>query len=270
MGIKFIKKLYTTTFQKIVIEDYLDLKSINRVAIKNNITTRQVINILNDNSISHCIKRKIYLDEDYFNKIDDQIIGPDVMYWLGFITADGNVMNKQETKSYFLTIKLSLKDIVHLQKIQNCLKSNAKIKIINTQKDLARCVIVFNSKYLVNSLKKYNIIPNKKKIYEFPSILIHHKFINSFIRGYFDGDGSVSIKNNSLRLNFYGTQNCIDNLSKIISYNCKLSIHNMYNNKNLKCIEYSGKEAVVLIKWLYNDANVYLNRKYNLINDFIK
>lgn len=116
VGTKWIRKKFDNYFQNLVINDYKVLGSIRKTALKNSITTRQVINILNDNNISHIVKRKIELDEFYFDKNDDEKIGNDVMYWAGFIAADGNVMNKDESRSYFLTIKLAKKDRKHLQK----------------------------------------------------------------------------------------------------------------------------------------------------------
>jgi len=56
-AMKYVKKIYDQLFQNKIIKEYNLLKSIRRVAINNNITTRQVINILNDNQISHNTNR---------------------------------------------------------------------------------------------------------------------------------------------------------------------------------------------------------------------
>lgn len=274
MGTKFTKKIYTIDFQKQIITDYLDIKSIKNVAIKYKITTRQVINILNDNNIPHNKKRKIILHELYFDKNDNQDIGSDVMYWAGFIAADGNIINNTETRNYFLTIRLSQKDKKHLEKFKQCINTNAKIidKIHNKLfrdnkywKETYSSEIVLNSKYIVNSLYKYNITPNKSKTYTFPIKLGSHKFINSFIRGYFDGDGSVYIRNQRLRINFYGTYDCLYNISKIISNNNNISLHTPFKNRSIYNLEYNGKDANILSKWLYDNANMYLDRKYDLV-----
>lgn len=279
MGKKYEKQIYNLDFEKQITEDYLALKSIRKVASKAKISTRQVINILDKHNIAHNVVRKIKMDEMYFDKNDDNTIGNDVMYWAGFIAADGNVMNKSETRSYFLTIKLAQKDRNHLQKFQQCIKTTALIKdqthasfyrLGKFWKETYSSTIVLNSKYLVNSLSKYNIIPNKTKTYQFPQTLKKHKFINSFIRGYLDGDGSISFKNNSLRVNFYGTQDCLTNISEIIADNCKLNLHKPFKNRSIYCIEYNGNNAINLSKWLYKNQKTYLSRKYNLIKDIIK
>lgn len=278
MTIKFTKKTYSHDQQKQIINDYQILQSIEKVSIKHNLTTRQIINILNDNNIPHNNKRKVLLDECYFDKNDNKNIGADVMYWAGFIAADGNIINNSKIRNYALRIKLATKDKNHLQKFKKCINTTAKIidlvckETINSNKcwkEAFSSYIVLYSKHLVSSLYKYNIVPNKSKIYEFPITLNNHKFINSFIRGYFDGDGSISFKDKRLRINFYGTQNCLNNIAKIINNNCEISLHNSFKNRTIYNLEYNGKEAVILAKWLYKDCNIYLDRKYNLIKEII-
>jgi len=279
VGTKHIKKTYNKEFQKIIIKNYYDLQSIKKVSHKNNITTRQVINILNDNLVSHDIKRIINLDEKFFDKHSDDIIGQDVMYWAGFIAADGNIMNKQESRSYFLTVNLSIKDKHHLYKLQQSLKSNAKIKTHISKggfragkqfKDTENCKIVFNSKYLVNSLYKYNIIPAKSKTYNITDLVKNHKYVNHFIRGMLDGDGSISFSNNKyVRVSFYGTQECLENISNIILDQCNISKKAISKNRTIFATQYSGKSAILLLKWLYKDANIFLDRKYEKIKNII-
>jgi len=279
MGIKFEKKIYDESFEKEVVKKYIEVQSIKKTSYEFEISTRQITNILDKHSIAHNITRKIQMNEEYFDKNDDEIIGNDVMYWAGFIAADGNVMNNSNTRSYFLTIKLSKKDKNHLEQFRKCIQTNATIKdkthpskyyLDRYWKKTYSSTIVLNSKYLVNSLTKYNIIPNKTKIYEFPQILKEHKFVNSFIRGYLDGDGSISFKNESLRINFYGTQNCLTNISEVITNECGISIHSPFKNRTIYSLEYNSQDAVLLAKWLYKKQNIYLERKFKLIENLIK
>ncbi|SRR5258708_9629994 len=222
------------------------------------------------------IGRKITFEETYFDGYNN----PDVLYWIGFIAADGNVMNKRESRSYFLTINLKVDDFSHLDKFKNALKSNVKItkhvskggfRANKQWKDSETCRIVLNSKYLVNSLEKFNIVPAKSHIYDFPIILYNNDNINSFIRGYFDGDGCVSFRKNRLRLNFYGTSNFLVKIGEIIAENCNISMHRPFKNRTIYNLEYNGKEAVILVKWLYQNVNekTILNRKYELIKDIL-
>lgn len=268
MGTKYIKKKFDKQFQEAVIKDYQTIKSIRKVSFKNKITTRQVVNILNDNKINHSKVRKTTLDEDYFNKYN---INSDVMYWAGFLAADGNVINNPFSRTYFATVHLSEKDINHILKLKNCLKATSKIThcfsnggIINQKqiKPTKTCKISFFSKKLVESLIFFNIAPAKSKIYNIPKNLYNHKFINHFIRGYLDGDGSISFKNKYLRLTFYGTKNCLNSISYIIQQNCNINPKAISKNRTIFATEYSGKQAELVIKYLYKDCNIYLDRKY--------
>jgi hypothetical protein len=278
MGTKHIKKIFDQDFQNKVIKKYLDLKSIKKVSNIFNITTRQVVNILNDNNIEHLKRRRTLLDESYFDKYNDDYIGAEVMYWAGFIAADGNVMNKSSSRSYNMTVNLSIKDINHLEKLKNSLKSTSKLRIYNNKggvrfnkifKDTTGCSISFASKYLVNSLEKFNIIPAKSKIYSITKCLYNHKFINHFIRGYMDGDGGVLFNDKYKRVYFYGTKECLNGISEIILKSCNIIKKAVSNNRSIYSIQYNGKDAINLVKWMYKDSSIYLERKYNCIRGLL-
>jgi hypothetical protein len=278
MGTKHIKKYFTKELQEQVVSDYLIIKSIKKLSVKYKITTRQITNILNDNNIEHKKIRKTSLDETYFDNHNDDVIGPNVMYWAGFIASDGNVMNKTESRSYSMTVRLSVKDIDHLYKLQNSLKSTAKIRthknktgfILNKPcKETESCVVSFSSKYLVNSLQYFNIVPAKSKIYDIPKYLYTHRFINHLIRGYMDGDGCVMFHNKYKRISFYGTKECLESISEIIWQNCHINKRAVSKNRTIYSTQYNGNDAITLLKWIYKGANIYLDRKHELIQHII-
>jgi hypothetical protein len=280
MGQKWIKKIYSQDFQDNIVRDYLAPLSIEKISQKYSITTRQVIRIPDDNQISHKPTRKVKLDEQYFDRYNNPTYASEILYWAGFIAADGNVMNKSSSRSYFLTVRLERGDENHLIKLRTCLSSDAKIKQeINKGgircgkiwKDSLDSVIVFHSKYLVNSLTTFNIIPAKSLIYTFPETITNSPYISDFIRGYLDGDGSISFKKEYLRINFYGTLSCLTRIGQIINQNCDISLHIPFKNRTIYDLEYNGKEAVLLIHWLYKNhtTNTYLDRKYDLIKYLI-
>lgn len=104
-------------------------------------------------------------------------------YWAGFLAADGNVDSKNRVR-----IMLKYDDIGHLVKFANFLESTHKIQSNTTTYD--RCAFEFTSKNIVEKLYSlYNIVPNKSLILLPPNSL--GSYIVDFIRGYFDGDGSL-------------------------------------------------------------------------------
>ena len=63
------------------------------------------------------VSRKYNFDENFFDKIDTE----EKAYWLGFIYADGAIFKRT------LSIRLSTKDIHHLEKFKKILNTDAAI-----------------------------------------------------------------------------------------------------------------------------------------------
>ena len=128
-------------------------------------------------------KKKFKCNENFFEVIDTE----EKAYWLGFLYADGCV---QQKGNYYTTkIDLATIDRNHIEKFKKSLDSNHNI---NDYKDHSK--IVIGSKKMFNDLNNKGCVPKKTLILEFPTIeqvpehLVHH-----FIRGYFDGDGTINI-----------------------------------------------------------------------------
>jgi len=83
-----------------------------------------------------------------------------------------------------------------------------------------------------------------------------------FIRGYFEGDGSVCLKNGSIpRVNI--TSNSSDMLNSIFS---KLGYGNIYNNQ---WQANAGSDAIKFLQFIYKDnLHLTLDRKFELFSKF--
>lgn len=133
-------------------------------------------------------RRKYQLDECYFDEIDT----PNKAYILGFLCADGT--NNRDKGTVSMTLEEGDFDI--LEKIRKEIKSERELEFLDysnkhdfgyTYKNQYR-LLLFSS-HICDSLINLGVVPNKSLILEFPEIkedLLHH-----FIRGVFDGDGSV-------------------------------------------------------------------------------
>lgn len=126
--------------------------------------------------------KKYSYNENYFKNIDTE----EKAYWLGFIAADGSI-----GKTCGLEISLSYKDIDHLYKFANNI--GAEIDMVSTRmvKQYKVCRIFINNKKIINDLSKYGIIQNKGYNLDFPDFL-NDDMLKYYLRGYFDGDGSIS------------------------------------------------------------------------------
>lgn len=132
--------------------------------------------------------RRYYCNFDYFEKIDTV----NKAYFLGFIAADGCVYRRKkgEKAQGLLSICINADDIEIIEKFKEDIGSNQPI-IIGKQRGNIQptATLAISSNKLVDDLARYGIIPRKTWVYTpegVPENLIHH-----FIRGYFDGDGSV-------------------------------------------------------------------------------
>lgn len=210
---------------------------------------------------------------DFFNVIDTE----EKAYWLGFIFADGyisysekNMKKGQLATTYCTGIKLKWSDREHLKKFNKAISGNYKVfKEINhpdgfrKQTTEAAKILVY-SQQMYNDLNKYF---DRDKTYtaKFPDI--SENLIRHFIRGYFDGDGCLSLIDDKIYIKFLGAskdfheglKEILKNNNFIFTSNSKINLHGteMYYiliNRNL--------EKIKFLDWIYQDCNIYLDRKY--------
>ena len=220
--------------------------------------------------------KNITFNEDYFEKIDSE----DKSYFLGFIAADGCIIHRSKNCKV-LIININKKDIDILNKFKTIINYSGEINICMNRFNM--CVMYFHSFKLVNDLSKYNIISNKTKVLKFPELpknLIHH-----FMRGYFDGDGCVSIHIDKRRDNEKdkGTGNInivsgsLDFIKKYVDIFVEIAkvkrnkIRDRKTNGKYFVIDWGGLTDVENIYYfLYKDANIYLERKKKKFDEVIK
>jgi intein-encoded DNA endonuclease-like protein len=102
-------------------------------------------------------------------------------------------------------------------------------------------------------------------------IWLEHKLISHFIRGYFDGDGCISIneKTNTFQVQFIGTESLLTSINGILVMNCdinlaKLGLNHKNNSNNIRTLGYGGRHNIKKIyDYLYNEAHIYMLRKKN-------
>lgn len=191
-------------------------------------------------------------------------------YWAGFLAADGCVDSKNRIR-----VMLKYDDITHLEKFRDILESTHTISS-NTDK-YNRCSLEFTNPYIREILElNYNIIPNKTDKLQLPSIPL--KYMRHYIRGYFDGDGSIceSYSNkNSVTASLYATF-CSGSLEfskalfKYLQEYLGLGGHYQeFNTANKWQLKYNTNDAKILLKYMYENSNVYLDRKYALYHRIV-
>jgi hypothetical protein len=197
-------------------------------------------------------KRKYKVKEDFFIKINTE----EKAYLLGFLYADGSV-NKNKNSFKLCVHK---KDIDILYKLKELLYFNKGPKICI---DREYRYIDVSSKQLKKDLIKHGCTPCKTFTITLPNI--NKKLFHHFIRGIYDGDGCISTSNNRIRVCLTGYTNFLQEIKEQFeNINIKSFIYNYKNKKNVSNLIVSKKsECYKILKLLYIDSNIYLNRKYN-------
>jgi transposase-like protein len=257
---------------------YRQLGSLSAVAKEIGCTKEGVRLVMKRNGFD--IKRQIIYNANYnlFKEENEQSL-----YWAGFIAADGCVKQRKTNCSdrFELQIALSSKDHKHLEKFKNDIQYDGPIrksisknsKINPLWNDTESCEIQITSKEIFDDLSKYNIVPRKSLIYTFPEWLITHPLINHFMRGYFDGDGSWYLqkylqKKQQLMFSLRGTPEFLTTYRTILERECGLQRRDklIRINSGIGVLEYGGNGITSKIaSFLYKDASIYLDRKYNMV-----
>lgn len=218
-------------------------------------------------------------NKDYFSVIDTH----DKAYWLGFLYADGCITrfyNKDHSvRSMSLEITLCEQDRKHLEKFNNCLESNISIKERHSKignKIYNSFRLTINNTKLCNDLIDLKCTPNKTYSIQFPTFdIVPYIFMRDFIRGYFDGDGCLSItqyyNKPHMVANITGME---DMLSSISSFLFSEKIINKYpaihKNKRSKAVEifFYGNDMYYFLDYIYSDSVLHLDRKYQKFIDY--
>lgn len=212
------------------------------------------------NTIGSQGARKHHYNEAYFETIDTQ----DKAYWLGFIYADGCVYKGSDNHSYRLQINLKESDKSHLEKFQKALGSCYKIGHSNKTQSVS---LKINSTKLCTDLINHGVVCNKSLIIKPPKIA--NEFIPHFIRGLFDGDGSISWVRGRIPHASVATGS-IELAEWLRKYMPNFNIYIYKRKHDLFSIESQSREIVRNFHaMIYQNANTFLERKYIKFNDIV-
>jgi intein-encoded DNA endonuclease-like protein len=241
--------------------------------------SKQTINaLLKKNSIeirdgSHA-QQKYQIDENIFEIIDSQ----EKAYWLGMLTGDGWITNKNE-----FGLSLQQLDKKYIYNFKDFLKSNHPIlrKVNGLKKDATESIsyeVRITNKKIVSDLKKYGFTANKTHYIKFPNI--DSKFLSSYILGLVDSDGSFCLKSHYknkeiklLNFSFIGPTEFVEIFQSILISKCNISKTKLGTQKNtdfIRVVEYGGyKNIYKIVKFLYNDSSIWMERKKSIAINYL-
>jgi len=215
--------------------------------------------------------RKYPLDEHFFDTIDTE----EKAYFLGFVFADGFVSLKQH--NFLFGIEIHEKDIEVLKNLKRALKSKSPI---STNKDRCSIRLRVYSKTLVKQLIKKGCVENKSLVLKFPHYsVIPKKLLNHFMRGYFDGDGSIRShqekkypnRRPQITVSICSSEKFCKRYQNILCSMTTLNKTKLYRRSNIMEVIYCGIHNIEKIyDFLYKDANIFLKRKKQRFEKYIQ
>ncbi len=198
--------------------------------------------------------RLYHLKEDAFDELT-----PEACYWWGFVYADGN-LNRERS----LTVTLQLRDRKHLISLAKFLGSDRPIKDIKVQKYDAT-VLSVTSQHMGRRLIELGIIAHRPHP-ETIDRLLPINLARHWLRGFFDGDGSIGFRRTSgqPRITFCGSLKLIRWIRSALSEGCHSKVDaTIYQHKSgLSYLEFSGRKVVArVMDYLYAEPGPCLLRK---------
>lgn len=209
------------------------------------------------------IHKKYYVNSHYFDVIDT----PNKAYCLGLLFSDGTISSLDK---HIVRLSLQERDKNILEKMLIDMESNYPLHFIdcNSKNPNHKNQYFFsiNDKGLCEGLYNHGMYANKSLTIEYP-INMPSEFDKDFIRGLLDGDGSIS--NCGHHAMITGTEMILTTIKSIVDK--ELNIHSSICNcgkshnpitKDFKV--YGRRQAYTFLSWLYDDAELYIDRKYNM------
>lgn len=217
--------------------------------------------------------RKNHFDIDYFSSINTS----EKAYWFGFLYADAAIVrsNSYDKSPNRVQVNLSSKDRQILVDFLESLQSkNIQIedyipKRTYSENPMSR--IILNSKkmcddMIANGYRMLKEEANGDVFNHVPSHLYSH-----FIRGIFDGDGSITT---GKHFSIIGQLPFIEAIQKIMMENCQLNetalvAYTDKGNGELVTLNYGGKQIEKIYDFLYQDATQFLKRKHTRFEELL-
>ena len=249
-------------------EMYQSGKLLKEIADEFHTTRATVSKLLKKNGFE--VDRFTYhFNEHYFDQIDSQ----DKAYILGLLWADGH--NRVDRGGVILELQEDDKEL--LEKINNITENERPLrKVALNDKNPSwknQYNLLWQSKHLSNVLNQYGMCQRKSLVLKFPE-WIDKELYPHFIRGYMDGDGCVCYmkQNNKIQVSMVGTRMFLEDVQKIcdnIGVKAYITHDTRANEVICSLSIVSNVCSIRFLDWLYSNANLKMERKYNKYQQFL-
>lgn len=262
--------------QKQIIEDYKNNFSIRELNKKYGYSRPGLSKFLEEKEVK-TIKgnhyRKYFHNENFFENIDTE----EKAYWLGFMFADGYIVNNEFNYGQDqFGISLAIDSLDAIEKFKKSLQATNPINWDYSGEKYGKqplCKLVLTSQKTVDDLIEKGCAKQKTLILSPPkNVPIELEY--HFIRGFFDGDGSLirSQRKNSnhisYSINFTTTKLFAEWLQN------KFNMGQVFKEKRREHTWYYGlsgnQQVIKFYHLLYDNATIWLDRKYNKFQELLE
>lgn len=215
----------------------------------------------------HC---KYQVNHSFFHEIST----PSQAYVLGFVFADGNVSlrkDKNQGGGNCLQIFLQTRDEQILCDIAREMESSHPV----FRNKNNSCGLVITSDGICRDLITLGCTPRKSLTLQWPSI--DKSLERHFLRGLFDGDGSVWSQTVGRHLHpqfmasLCGTMDICERAAGLICGSLEWNLIPVKPNGSIFRISFGGNKKIrTFAEWLYTDASIFLRRKRDRFDEVFK
>lgn len=220
------------------------------------------------------VNKKHSLDESVFDNLT-----PESVYWLGVLYGDGNISSLEKRKGYNIGLCGHSDDLSHGESFRSFLKGQTYPIRLRTDKKAYQ--IVVSSKRLYTRLTQLGLYPNKSNTIPFPT-WIADDLLPHFVRGLFDTDGCIHVRNRKRYITKQGTFSIVMNtdfikflaesVCRILKMTPRTRHHSPTNHKS-SCWSVEGlSQLKTLYKWLYTEKHLapgFLARKHDKFSELV-
>lgn len=235
------------------------------------LTKRAMGKLFKEFNISSRRKNRYILNEHFFDSIDNELKA----YLLGYLFADGFVGDEEYNNIVFSQKK---DDMEAVELFKESIEYTGELRIFKPGKASFKnsqdhVVVNFSSEHMANKLRNYGLL--KKESYKsLPKI--DNNLLRHFVRGFFDGDGSITLTKSHYKDKVYysGALDIIVNKNLVDFFlNLFSDIHFTIDQSKtdymvyLKC--HSKKGVKFFYDYFYKDSKYFLSRKKRKFDEII-
>lgn len=186
-------------------------------------------------------------------------------WFVGVVLSDGHVSNMPNNK--FVRIKMCDRDVIEKLGTLTDYKLNILEFDSKEEKHSASFTISFNGRKIWDFFTDLGMDNNKSTTAFLPDIPEQH--FNHFVRGVFDGDGSIYLtEKNYPYASICGTKKVVYGLADILGIK-----HNIHKYSDVTfSVQYTGKRAIEFLNFIYKDSQniIRMDRKYDKYKKALK